>query len=118
MALTSESIVETIPCWVNSSGFQIEKFSGCTIQELRPYRPPSQDYFTIILFYKNVDPSFEATESIHNHSGHLIFKSPGETYPCVKQKTTINGYYIQFTEEFLLNSRQLLAIITGFPFFE
>jgi AraC family transcriptional activator of pobA len=118
MALTNESIVEMKPCWVNSNGFEIEKFSGSPIQQLRPYKPSSEDYFTIILFYTNKNSTFTDTESNHSNSGFLVFKSPGESNAFVSQKTFVSGYYIQFTEEFLLKNRQLLSIITGFPFFE
>lgn len=98
----------------NESGdFEVNKFNSFSPQLLVPFKNANIQHFAIVLYF-NKDQHLPNDD----YSGFLIFKSPGELNKADDAPTISDGFYIQFTENFLLKNRQLLSIITSFPFFE
>lgn len=99
----------------SDSCFDIISFNRQPLQQISPFKYSGDRHFAI-MFYTNSDNG--RNNNTGNNNGHLIFKSPGQIDAMIKQRNIVTGFCIQFTEPFLLNNSQLLAIVTGFPFFE
>jgi len=103
---------------IDGADFGINEFKKQPLQQIVPFKNSDSKYFAIILYSGSMNEYSTITERNIDQSGYLIFKSPGEVNKVTDYRSTSNGVYIQFTEKFLLRNRQLLSIITGFPFFE
>lgn len=103
----------------DSADFGVNEFERHSLHQITPFKDSSDKHFSIVLYFNEYSSSIGSeNENENDNMGHLIFKSPGESNKVLDQGNLINGFYIQFTEKFLLNNKQLLSIITGFPFFE
>ena len=105
----------TKPIYTGLDEFGINKFESHSLQQIEPIKISGNQHFVIILYFETPN---EYSDSNDDNIGRLVFKSPGELNKETNRRKMINGFYIHFTEKFLLNHRQLLSIITGFPFFE
>lgn len=98
----------------SDTSFNIISFHRQSFQQISPFNHSGDKHFAILFYTHDEYGNNNNTENY----GHLIFKSPGQIDTFTKERNIVNGFCIQFTENFLLNNRQLLSIITGFPFFE
>ncbi|MEJ8819473.1 helix-turn-helix domain-containing protein [Lacibacter sp. H407] len=98
----------------SDTSFRIISFQRQSFQQISPFHHSGDQHFAILFYTYDEKGNNNKTEN----NGHLIFKSPGQIDAMIQQRNIVNGFCIQFTEIFLLNNRQLLSIITGFPFFE
>lgn len=112
------NVVMKQPVCIDGANFEVNEFEGQTLQQIVPFKKSSNRHFAIVLHSGNINEYSNVTRSNVDEIRYLIFKSPGELNKVLDHRKVINGFYIQFTEQFLLGNRQLLSIITGFPFFE
>jgi AraC family transcriptional activator of pobA len=99
--------------------FGVNKFERRSLQQIVPFKNSSDQHFAIVLYFDNTSEYSNIEGNVNGGgNGNLIFKSPGEPNKTIVYRDVLNGFYIQFSEKFLLSNRQLLSIITGFPFFE
>lgn len=98
----------------SDTSFTIISFQGQSFLQISPFNHSGEQHFAILFYTHDEKGNNNNTEN----KGHLIFKSPGQIDAMIQQRNIVSGFCIQFTENFLLNNRQLLSIITGFPFFE
>lgn len=103
------------PVYSDSDDFGINEFERNSLQQIAPFKKSSDNHFSIVLYFNEYSNSLGSS---NDNMGYLIFKSPGEHNKVIDYGNIINGFYIQFTEKFLLSNRQILSIVTGFPFFE
>jgi AraC family transcriptional regulator, transcriptional activator of pobA len=103
---------------IDGAGFEVNEFKRQPLQQIVPFKNSCDQHFAIILYSGSMNEYSNITENNADQSGYLIFKSPGGVNMGADYRNISDGFYIQFTEEFLLRNRQLLSIITGFPFFE
>ena len=112
------NMVMNQPVCIDGADFEINEFGKQSLQQKLPFKNSSDQHFSIVLHYGNTNENHNHPDHNVNKIGYLIFKSPGELNKAIDYRNISNGFYIQFTEKFVLSNKQLLSIITGFPFFE
>lgn len=110
--------VRNKPLCTGEGDFFVNEFERQLLREIVPFKNLNNQHFAIVVYSGNSNECSDIKENNVEARGRLIFKSPGETNKITDYQNITNGFYIQFTEKFLLSNRQLLSIITGFPFFE
>lgn len=106
------------PIYIDGADFEINEFGRQSLQQIVPFKNSSDQHFAIVLHSGNLNEYSSSTDSNVGKIGYLIFKSPGELNKIIDHHNISSGFYIQFTEKFLLSNKPLLSIVTGFPFFE
>ncbi|MGS2739049.1 helix-turn-helix domain-containing protein [Sinomicrobium sp. M5D2P17] len=117
--VVANDIVNALPKTVFKTvcDFEVNHFENCPLHQIVPFKNSSDQHFAIVLFFKT-DGHSNSPDDASDGLGHLLYKSPGEPNKVKNFRGVTNGLFIRFTEKFLLNNRQLLSIMTSFPFLE